>query len=249
MYSPYVYTADNGTNFQVMVPADFATALSQTPGTVQPFLPGEISPRYANYTGSDGSFRQAVIDTVAHFATVLGSTVVVGGVTYTCTSANAQQVPFLQQQPVNGAFLIQGPPGANGVFTPEYHFDSRSNRQAFGSGHGPYNTGPSFTITHAGDYLLFAGCVIENNNGSGQSALFELFIENGNTGASLGSGQLTIADGEASSIIALGIQTLPAGLPVECSVRNSLTTGWATDGTTTGAGYAPADYLGAIKLN
>jgi len=113
-----VYQADSGVDYQVYVPDDFATAIGMIPGTTQPGLPSQISPRYGSFNGSDGSSRQVVIQNQSLFATIIGSVYVVGGVTFTCVGAQGQIIPPYQSTPLNGAAMVQGPAGTPGSAGP-----------------------------------------------------------------------------------------------------------------------------------
>lgn len=114
-YTNIVYTADNGTQYAVAVPSDFATALGQTAATTQPALPVEVAPRYANFQTTAGIWRQAVVDTVSNFNSIIGSSVTISSVTYTCMSAVGQKTPPVVPSVLSGPNMIQGPPGPTGA--------------------------------------------------------------------------------------------------------------------------------------
>lgn len=119
VYGNFVYTTDAGAVVQVTIPADFALALLQVPATIQPTLDNTIAPRFATFKSATGLIRQAVIDTVTNFAPIIGSTVTVGGVMYTCTGATAESTPpYVPNTILNGAYLIQGPQGVPGTSPP-----------------------------------------------------------------------------------------------------------------------------------
>lgn len=113
-FAPYVYTRDNGVDYTVYVPDDFASALGMIAATTQPPLPSQVGPRYASFSGSDGSFRQAVIQDTLTFSTIIGATFTVDAVAFSAFSAQGETTPPLQTVPLNGAALIQGPIGAQG---------------------------------------------------------------------------------------------------------------------------------------
>lgn len=114
-YESIRYVADSGIAYQVNVPADFALALGQTAATAEPSLPVEVAPRYANFQTVAGVWRQAVIDTQANFAAVIGTTVTVGGVSFKAKSARGESTPQAAAVTVNGAYLLQGPKGDAGI--------------------------------------------------------------------------------------------------------------------------------------
>ena len=117
-FGAYVYTADDGTAYQLNVPSDFASALSMVAATSQPSLPSEIAPRCATFHGTDGTYRRAVIKSLTQLGTVLGTTVTVGGIVYTCITAQGQRIAEFIQAPIDGTYLIQGPTGPQGATGP-----------------------------------------------------------------------------------------------------------------------------------
>lgn len=114
-YNNYIYTTDSGFASSISIPSDFATALGQTLATIQPPLDQTIAPRYANYLSAGGLRRQAVITDLATFSSIVGTTLVVDSVIYTCTGAVAEQIPpYVPNTVLNGVFLVQGPRGESG---------------------------------------------------------------------------------------------------------------------------------------
>jgi hypothetical protein len=110
----YQYTAGNGTVYSVIIPTDFATLLSMTAATTQPPLPAQYAPRYGSFTGSDGTYRQAIVQTTTKLASLIGTTYTISGVVYTCNNVQGESIPPIQQAIINGPYIIQGAPGTNG---------------------------------------------------------------------------------------------------------------------------------------
>lgn len=114
-YSNYVYTTDAGLDTSVMLPDDIAVALGMTLATTQPVLSSAIAPRYATFKSTTGLYRQGVIATVAAFGSIVGTTITLSSVVYTCTGAIAESItPYVPNTILNGAFLVQGPVGPAG---------------------------------------------------------------------------------------------------------------------------------------
>jgi hypothetical protein len=226
MYGAYVYTGNDGNNYQVMVPSDFAVALGMTAATTQPSLPPEVSPRYATYKSSAGFFRQAVIPTVSQFSTILGTTLTVSGVTWTAITAQNESTPPYQSNPVNGAFLIQGPQGIQGPAGPqnlENHFATNTGLITFSSG-GPGTQVASFTPTQSGQFLLNYALSIYNNGAS--SDYFDSWIVDTTAGATGGWAEANIPSAGQQVLAGTAIMSLTAGNSVEVLVKSHSVPGW-----------------------
>lgn len=110
----YKYTSNNGTVYQVLLPDDFAVALScvSAVGT-EPWLDAAISPRYVNYRSTTLGLRSAIVPSAVAMAS-LPSTLTVGGVTYVRTSQQGESIPAVSQVLLQSAMGPQGAPGATG---------------------------------------------------------------------------------------------------------------------------------------
>lgn len=107
----YVYTSDAGVDYQITVPVDFAVALSMVAASTQPYLDASISPRFATARSATGLLRSVIVKSVGQFSTLLGTSVTVGGVSYTFTGGFGESIPA-SQSPL--LFSPQGPQGPAG---------------------------------------------------------------------------------------------------------------------------------------
>lgn len=111
----YKYLSDDGNTYQVVLPSDFASALSYVAATgSEPYIPTWISYRYATYQTSGGLFLSGVVVTEPFAVGNPPSTITVDGVVYLLKSQYGEQRGIT---PNNGVLLIagpQGPPGSGG---------------------------------------------------------------------------------------------------------------------------------------
>jgi hypothetical protein len=199
-YGAYVYVADNGTSYTVNVPSDFATSLGMTASSGQPSLPQEIAPRYAYFSGTDGSSRAAVVQTTALLATIVLTTYTVSGITFTCTAAQGQYTPPLQSFPLNGAMLVQGPAGTsgtNGTNGVPSSIVAWSSLTTYVPGNGVYYNGSSYLCTAS-----------NTNEVPPNSSYWQIIAEAGSSGSSV----LTLLEGTISSAQLLSMFSSPVTL-------------------------------------
>jgi hypothetical protein len=109
----YVYTSDEGDDYQVGLPADFADALGLDTATSEPVLPQEISPRYVVYACSGLPARQAVISPKAALNTAPQS-LEVSGNTYNLVAQVGQRRPAILPDYAFLPSLLSGPKGDKG---------------------------------------------------------------------------------------------------------------------------------------
>ena len=113
-YGMYRYSDDAGNNWAVSVPIDMATALGMTAATSEPFIDDTIAPRWANFRNASAQLRQGVIPTLLQFATIIGTSITIGGVVFVGRSARGESIGALQPNLIQPPQALMGPPGPAG---------------------------------------------------------------------------------------------------------------------------------------
>lgn len=114
----YRYYDDGGREFQVVLPTDFALALSyQSADPDAPYLPPSVSPRYVAFVEPNAAlFRQAVVSNRAQLAT-LPQQVIADGYTWQLVGFYGERFMSLPQGNIQVMAGPQGAPGAPGTFS------------------------------------------------------------------------------------------------------------------------------------
>lgn len=245
----YQYTSDAGNLYQISLPSDFPAALGMVVAIgSEPYLDSQITPRTATYVSTTGQIRNTVIGTPRLFGT-LPAILNVGGVVFQLSNAIGQQINAFFPANLVSASGPMGPPGANGTFTSEIHYASRSGNQSFGGGGGPYSGNVGVTITLPGTYLLTGVCTVLNNSGAGNDILYAAFIENSNTGAIVAAAECSVHDQNDNTMVLNAQVSCIAGDAFDVHAKQNAATAWALLGTTQLGGYSPCLSLSAIKLS
>jgi hypothetical protein len=201
-YGVYQYTANSGLTFAVNIPSDFADALGMSPDTTDPPLDATISPRMGNCRDANGNFRQAVIADQATFAGLPGTTIVVNGITYTWTTYQGESIAPIQANVVNGALLIQGPPGPPGPgssLAPTL-FILPSPQTIYPGGVTVMDVTPP-----AGSYFVFAALIASTTIAAND---ISMFIYSGGTVIGFTTGEATVSPGDLVEIVAFAAVTV-----------------------------------------
>lgn len=114
----YIYEADDGTDYQVLLDDEIASEVGFTPSPGGlPVLPDMITPRYATLRRIVGSVITTIpvpFPTVASFAIAIGTTMFLGGLQYTVAALQGQEAapnPFIGTVGPTGPTGPAGPPG------------------------------------------------------------------------------------------------------------------------------------------
>lgn len=197
-YGNYVYTADDGTDYAVSVPIDFATALGMVPATTQPYIDTVISPRYATFRNTLGQFRSALIDSLLNFASTLGRTLTVSSLVWTCVTAHAETYPPIQPLTVDSLVGPPGPPGPIGPPGPPGPGGGGPYYKAFTASDiytGEHSASLFFgpDVTDPGTYIIRAEGTLNAVGGPGWHV--RLRLENFFDGSKYATNQTQVPDG------------------------------------------------------
>lgn len=114
----YQYSSDLGQLFQVVIPTDFADAMSIVPAAgTEPYLDDSISPRYANYNNPSYGSRRALVTSQLALSS-LSSSLIVEGINWNLGTVQGESRPpyMLPYSMVPQAFsAAPGPQGIPGV--------------------------------------------------------------------------------------------------------------------------------------
>jgi len=105
----YVYISNQGAEYQVAIPEDFADALGMSPASgSEPYLDTSLSPRFSTWYNTIAGSRSAIVGDTTTFGS-LPSNLVVDGLEYVWRSSYGESVP------PTAAPLLASPQGAQGA--------------------------------------------------------------------------------------------------------------------------------------
>jgi hypothetical protein len=185
----YQYLSDDGSIYQIVLPSDFATALSYIPASgSEPALPTYVSARYSTYMANRGLVLNAVVNTVPFNVNSPPQNIIVGSTPYVLRSSYGEQRGFAQipaimtvsgpQGPAGaagaagatGATGATGPAGTSGVLSVSSAAQVTSGAVATAS----FSSAASLSLA-AGSYILFAIIAVTSTQSSPWNVQLELF--------------------------------------------------------------------------
>ena len=232
-YGQYVYTDNAGTDWQVSVPDDMATALGMVAATTQPYLDTTIAPRFANFRSATGLVRQGVIPTIAQFATIIGAAITLGGTPFVGSSAQGESTGALQPPLIQPPQAIMGPPGPagpSGILG--FYIQVLSSDIALPT---PGQTDIlNFGIVPAGTYLGSVTGVFENDDATEDRVQMNMY--DSSEGQAIAIGEFMVpntADDIWASTLSFGF-TIDSSRNILCNAYNYNTAGMTAKGPTYG---------------